>query len=107
MMSPWISASLASRSIGVYTGTAARKQFFPRNARAFGLDLCPQGLGFLGSPLQIGPHFLLMPKVVGDCRMDVGQHQGVVGTDHLFRRHAVFVLLDDQVEADASRANAD
>ena len=30
----------------------------------------------------------------------------VVGTDHVFRRHAVLVLLDDQVEADAALADA-
>ena len=39
--------------------------------------------------------------------MDVGQLQGVVGADHIFRRHAVFVLLDHQVEADTTLADAD
>ena len=47
-----------------------------------------------------------MPEVVGDDGVDVGQHQGVVGADHVFRRHAVLVLLDDQVEADATLADA-
>jgi hypothetical protein len=41
-----------------------------------------------------------MPEAVGDHSMDVGQHKRVVGADHVFRRHAVLVLVDDQVEAD-------
>jgi hypothetical protein len=41
-----------------------------------------------------------MPEVVGDDGVDVGQHQRIIGAEHVFRRHAVLVLVDDQVEAD-------
>jgi hypothetical protein len=31
----------------------------------------------------------------------------LLGADHVFRHHAVLVLLDDQVKADATLADAD
>ena len=74
---------------------------------ALRLDLRPQGLGFLCSSLQVGAHFVAVPEVEGDDGVDVGQSQGVVGADHIFRPHAVIVLLDDEVEADATLADAD
>src|SRR5271157_6259468 len=104
-MSPWTSASLASRSMVSPSGTAACQQLFPRHARVIRLDLRSQGLGFLCSSLQVGPHFVAVPEVEGDNGVDVGQSQSVVGADHVFRHHAVFVLLDDQVEADATLAD--
>jgi len=48
-----------------------------------------------------------VPKVIGDDGVDVRQRQGVVGANHAFRRHTVLVLLDDEVEADATIADAD
>ena len=51
-------------------------------------------------------HFVAVPEVEGDDGVDVGQSQGVVGADHVFRPHAI-VLLDDEVEADATLADAD
>jgi hypothetical protein len=39
--------------------------------------------------------------------VDIGQHQGIIGADHVFRFHAIFVLLDDQVEANATVADAE
>ena len=48
-----------------------------------------------------------MPEVIGDDGVDIGQFQGVVGANHAFRRHAVLVLLDHEVEANATFANAD
>src|SRR6266436_1830625 len=83
MISPWTSASLASRSIVLLPHTGAGKQFFPRDAWALGLDLRPQGLGLLFSSLQIGPHFVPVAEVVGNDGVDVGQHQGVVGANHV------------------------
>src|SRR5262249_11288995 len=96
MISPWTSASLASRSIGLDPGTATCNQLFSRHARSLGLNLRPQGLGFLFSSLEIGPHFVAVPEVVGDNGVDVGQHEGIVGADHVFRRHTVLVLFDEQ-----------
>src|SRR5207245_3536167 len=104
-ISPWTSASLASRSIGLLPGAAACEQLFPRDPRALGFDLRPQGRGLLLPSLQIGPHFVAMPKVVGDDRVDIGQTQRIIGADHVFRGHAILVLLDDQVEADAALAD--
>src|SRR6185312_3226273 len=107
MISPRTSASLASRSIDLFPGAAAREQLFSRRARAAGLDPRPKGLGYLFSSSQVGAHFIAMPKVVGDDGMDVSQRQGIVGPDEVFWRHAVLVLLDHQVEADARGADAD
>src|SRR5262245_14570341 len=98
MISPWTSASLASRNIGLLPGTATSQQLLPRNTRPLGLDLRAQGLGSFGPSLQIGSNFLAVAKIVGDDRVDVGQLQGVVGANHVFRRHAVLVLLDDEIE---------
>src|SRR5271157_1894607 len=106
-MSPWTSALLGSRSTVRPSGTAARQQLFPRDARTLRLDLRPQGLGFLCASLQVGAHFVAVPEVEGDDGVDVGQSQGVVGADHVFRPHAVIVLLDDQVEADATLTDAE
>src|SRR4051812_45921535 len=78
-MSPWTSASLASRSMVLLPGAAACQQFLPRDARALGLDLRPKGRGLLFPALQVAPHFVAVPEVVGDDRVDVGQLQGVVG----------------------------
>jgi hypothetical protein len=47
-----------------------------------------------------------VPQVVGDYGVDVGQHKGIVGADHVFRCHAVLVLFDDYVESDPSLAYA-
>src|SRR5271165_2474142 len=105
-MSQWTSASLASRSMVRPSRTAACQQLFPRDARALRLDLRPEGLSFLCSSLQVGPHFVAVPELKGDNGVDVGQSQSVVGADHIFRHHAALVLLDDQVEADATLADA-
>src|SRR5437660_5561037 len=86
-ISPWTSASLASRSIGLLPGAAACEQLFPRDPRALGFDLRPQGRGLLLPALQIGPHFVAMPKVVGDDRVDIGQTQRIIRADHVFRGH--------------------
>jgi hypothetical protein len=107
MTSPWTSASLASRSIGLLRGTAAGKQLFPRDTGTLSFDLRPQGSSFLFSTLQVGPHFVAVPEIVGNDGVDVGQRQGVVGTHQVFRRHAVLILLDDQVKTDATFADAD
>jgi hypothetical protein len=48
-----------------------------------------------------------VPKVVGDDGVDVGQRQRVIGADHVFGCHTTLVLLDDQVETDATPADAD
>src|SRR5438876_7379679 len=82
MISPWTSASLANRSIGLLPGTPACQQLFPRDAGTLGLELRPQRFGFLFSALEIGPHVVAVPEVVGDDGMDVGQHQRIVGSDH-------------------------
>ena len=47
-----------------------------------------------------------MPEVVGNDGVDVSQHQGVIGPDHVFRHSAVLELLDDEVKADATGADA-
>src|SRR4029453_10581173 len=72
-ISPWTSASLASRSIGLLPGTAACEQRFPRDARALGLNLRPQGRGFLFAPLQVGPDCVAVPEVISYDGVDVGQ----------------------------------
>jgi hypothetical protein len=46
-------------------------------------------------------------EIVGDDGMHVGQLQGVVGADHVFRSHAVFILLDNNVQTDTALADAD
>src|SRR5271157_2018464 len=106
-MSPWTSASLASRSMVGPSGTAACQQLFPRDARVLRLDLRPQVLGFLCSSLQVGPDFVAVPEVERDDGVDVAQSQGIVGADHVFRPRAVLVLLDYQIQADATIADAD
>src|SRR5260370_12130835 len=107
MISPCTSASLASWSMVLLPGSPARQQLLPPYARMLGFDLRPQGVGFLGSPLQIGPNFLAVAEVVGDDGVDIGQHQRIVGADHAFRCHAVLVLLDDDVQADPALADPD
>jgi hypothetical protein len=98
---------LTGFDIGLLLGSAARQQLFARNAPALGLNLLPQGLGFCFPSLQIAPHLVAMPEVVGDDSVDVSEHQGVVGAHHGFGSHAILVLLDDHVEADATVADAD
>src|SRR5204862_6796683 len=83
MMSPWTSASVASRSMVFVPGAAAGQQIVARDARALGLDFRPQGLGFFVAPLQISTHFVRVPEVVGDGGVYVGQRQGVIGADDL------------------------
>src|SRR6516165_12241568 len=39
--------------------------------------------------------------------MDIRQAKGIVSTDHVFCAHAVLILLDHQVQADTTRADAD
>src|SRR5262249_12704595 len=89
----WMFASLANRSIVFLPGRATCQQFIACDGRALGVDLRPQGLCFLFSSLQISPHFVTMPKVIGDDRVDVSQYEGVVSSNDIFRSHAVVVLL--------------
>src|SRR5437870_2395064 len=105
-MSPWTSASLASLSMFTL-GMQAREQLrLRRRCWPAGLDLLPQALRFLFLAIHVGIHFGTAPEVIGDDGVGVGQVEGVVGLNHLFRRHAVFVLLDDRVEGDAAVTDA-
>src|SRR5687767_3085071 len=100
-MSPWTSASLASLSMVLSLGSAAGQQLLPRNTRALSLDLCTERSGFLGPSFEISLYFIAVAQIVGDHGVDVRQLQRIVGPDHLFRSHAVLVMLNDQVEANA------
>ena len=106
MMSPCTSASLANRSIGRLQRTTARQQFLPRDRCALGLDHRAEGLGFNVPLMQIRPHFIRMSKVISDRGMNVRQDQSVVGANHFLWRHPVFVLFDDNIEADSTLAHA-
>src|SRR5438067_12209957 len=78
----------------------------PPDSRALGLNLGPQGLGFLSAPLQVGMNLGLVAEIVSNDGINVTQRQAVVSTNHVFRRHTVLVLLNDQVEANAAFADA-
>src|SRR5262245_12624970 len=107
MISPWMAASLASRSIVFLPGSAACQQLLTGGAWMFRLDLRSQGLGFVPSSLQVGVHFVAVAEVVGDDGVDIGQQQGVVGADHVFWGHAVLVLLDEKVDGYPTLADTD
>jgi len=88
-------------------GIATCQQLLPGYAWALGLDLRPERLAFLLTALEVSTHLVTMPKVVGDDGIDIRKNQSIVGADHVFRRHAIFVMVNDQIETDSAVANTD
>ena len=71
------------------------------------LDQLSNGPGLLSPPLEISIQRVLMPQVIADHGIHIGESQGVVRLDDSLRSGAVPEFLDDQVQKDSGLADTD
>lgn len=106
MMSPWTSASKASRIIAIVQASQASQQAVPGNQFIAGFRPVANGVCFQLRATKEFFHFDHVAKIIRDRRVDIRKPKGVVRPDDVFRSHTAFILANHDRKTDAAATDS-
>ena len=106
MMSPWTSASKASRIIAIERASGTRQQAVPGNRFLTGFRPVANGFRFQLRASKKFFYFDHVAKIIGNRRVDISKPKGIIRPDDVFRSHTAFILANHDRKTDATATDS-